>query len=118
MIIQKKINLTEKRKSPMLSQQSEQEKLHHKRNHITICADEERDCFSTGNDGNAPEDTPTKSDSTDAEVCGLSLLQVKKSINFDLSRENSSDSFIVRDVLQRKDMFFRVENLKLDGECI
>ena len=89
----------------------QQEGGEYKRNHVTIRTEEEE---RFNNHGNC-DDTPTKSNSTDAEVCGLSLLQVKKSINFDLSRENSSDSFIVRDALERKDMFFRVENFKFDG---
>ena len=100
-----------RKKKIHLSMLSQQEGEEHKRTHITVCADGE----VSNHHGNC-DDTPTKSNNTEAEVCGLSLLQVKKSINFDLSRENSSDSFIVRDTLEKKNLFFRVENFKFDGE--
>jgi len=80
------------------------------RSHITISCEEE--C-----DPQPPyqcDDTPTKSEGV-VETCGLSILQVKKSINFDLSRENSSDSFIARETV-RKDLFFKVESITIHGK--
>ena len=109
MIFQLKVK--KKQPSSMLRQHERGEQT---RTHITVCADGEE---SNDHYGNC-DDTPTKSENTEAEVCGLSLLQVKKSINFDLSRENSSDSFIVRDALEKKDLFFKVENLKFNGKSV
>eukprot|EP00111_Clytia_hemisphaerica_P015017 TCONS_00044207-protein len=91
------------------------EKLESRRNHITITCDQETGSspYHSNGGGNHSDDTPTKSNLV--ETCGLNLLNVKKSINFGLSRENSSDSFIQRDTATKKNLFFEVENLKFEG---
>ncbi|XP_066913233.1 uncharacterized protein [Clytia hemisphaerica] len=90
------------------------EKLESRRNHITITCDQETGSspYHSNGGGNHSDDTPTKSNLV--ETCGLNLLNVKKSINFGLSRENSSDSFIQRDTATKKNLFFEVENLKFE----
>ena len=112
-IFQKKIKLRNNRLKTQ-SMFGTPEKLEGRRNHITITCDQETGSSPYhSNGGNHGDDTPTKSNLV--ETCGLNLLNVKKSINFNLSRENSSDSFIQRDTAAKKNLFFKVENLKFEG---
>lgn len=83
----------------------------YKRAHIKIgCEKEENLSYDV---------TPTKCDLS-AGAPTASLLHAKKSIKFssteNISRENSSDSFICREV-KKRDLFFSVGKVAFHGKC-
>lgn len=82
-----------------------------KRSHIKIECEEDQERYRH-------DVTPTKFSDFSLDVGDGSLLHAKKSIQFssseNLTRENSSDSFIVREV-EKRDLFFKINKVKFQG---